>query len=282
MRAAKTIHYCGIVLISLAVMCGCAVVKTPATTRVALLAPFEGRYREIGYNALYAARLAFADTPNTSLEFLAVDDGGTPERAAERAHALALDPQVVAAVALGYHAAAPETLAAFGDIPVLIVGEWTNSPPSAIVFVFSNPDISARITVPPLFDVTQAVALETPVVGGEVFALRNFTRMRDDSADITIASSGSLPNPQFTERYRQSDPFAPLPGLLATLTYDAFHMILLADHTNRTNLNTTLQNRTYEGLNGSIQFVDGYWENAPVHFYRYENGQLTTADDIVE
>ncbi len=37
----------------------CAVKRTPTIYRIALLAPFEGRYREIGYNALYAARMAF-------------------------------------------------------------------------------------------------------------------------------------------------------------------------------------------------------------------------------
>ena len=31
---------------------------TPPVMRLALLAPFEGRYREVGYQALYAARLA--------------------------------------------------------------------------------------------------------------------------------------------------------------------------------------------------------------------------------
>ncbi|MBE2183871.1 MAG: hypothetical protein IAE89_10635, partial [Anaerolineae bacterium] len=38
-------------------LAGCgATAATPKVQRIALLAPFEGRYREIGYNALYAAR----------------------------------------------------------------------------------------------------------------------------------------------------------------------------------------------------------------------------------
>ena len=74
MSAARALLTCGMILI----MCGCAIVKAPITTRVALLAPFEGRYREVGYNALYAARLAFADSSIMSIELLAVDDGGTP------------------------------------------------------------------------------------------------------------------------------------------------------------------------------------------------------------
>lgn len=282
MSVAKTICNCGIALISFALMCSCAVVQTSPTTRVALLAPFEGRYREIGYNALYAARLAFANIPDTSLEFLPVDDGGTLERAVDRAHALALDPQLVAAVVLGYHAAAPETLTAFEDIPVLIVGDWSMPPEINSVFVLSNPALAAQITATTHIDVTDAALLETPVIGGEVFALRGFARLRVSPSGVTVASSGSLPDTQFTERYRQSDPFAPQPGLLATLTYDAFRMIMLVDQADRTSMNTALQNTSYEGLNGTIRLADGYWENAPIHFYSYENGQLTTADDIVE
>lgn len=279
MRAIKSI---GLVLSCLTLVCGCAVVKTPASVRVALLAPFEGRYREVGYNALYAARLAFADVPNTSVEFLAVDDGGTPERAEDRAHALVLDPQVIGVVVLGYYATAPETISMFGDVPVIIVGNWSTADVGDSVFVLSNPAIDDQFTVSPHFEVTAASELEPPAVGGEVFALRGFARLRDSLSGITAASSGSLPDAQFAERYRQSDPFAPPPGLLATLTYDAFRMILLADHANRASLNASLQSITYDGLSGSIHFVDGYWANAPIHFYRYENGQLTTADDIIE
>jgi hypothetical protein len=282
MRAVKTILTCLLILIGATLVSGCAVMKTSAITRIALLAPFEGRYREVGYNALYAARLAFADSPNTSLEFLAVDDGGTPERAADRAHALVLDSRVIGVVVLGYHAAAPETLSAFGDVPVMVVGNWSTPFPHDSVFVLSNPAITEQYTVSPIFDVTNADELETPAIGGEVFALRGFARLRDSLADTTIVSSGSLPDSEFAERYRQSDPFAPPVGLLATLTYDAFHMILLADQSTRASLNASLRDIHYEGLNGSIQFVDGYWDSAPIHFYRYENGRLTTADDIIE
>lgn len=278
MSAARALLTCGMII----VMCGCAVVRTAVPLRVALLAPFEGRYREIGYNALYAARLAFADSPNTTLDFLAVDDGGTQERAADRARALVRDSQIVGAVVLGYAAAAPDTLGAFEDIPVIIIGNWATAEPDDSVFALANPAIDDQVTVSPDFAVTDASALEPPAIGGEVFALRGFVRLRDSLSGITVVSSGGLPDPQFAERYRQSDPFAPPPGLLATLTYDAFSMILSADHASRASLNASLQNITYDGLNGSIRFVDGYWANAPIHFYHYENEQLTTADDIVE
>jgi hypothetical protein len=213
---------------------------------------------------------------------LPVDDGGTPERAIDRAHALSLDPQLVAVIVLGYNAAAPETLAAFEDVPVLIVGNWSAPPESSTVFVLSNPAINVQITAPAYIEVTEAAELETPILGGEVFALRDFARLRDPLSGVTIVSSGSLPDPDFVERYRQSDPFAPAPGLLATLTYDAVRLILHANQRDRAGMNASLSTISYEGLNGMFRLSNGYWQGAPIHFYRYEIGQLTAADDVVE
>jgi hypothetical protein len=263
-------------------LCGCAVIKTTPVVRVALLAPFEGRYREVGYNALYAARLAIAEMPDTAFELLPVDDGGTPERALERAHALVLDKQIVAAVVIGYNPASSETLAAFGDVPVLIVGNWTLAPESDTVFLLSRPDLDTQMTAPPYIEVTEAARLETPVAGGEVFALQGFTHLRESLDGISVVSSGSLPDSDFAQRYRASDPFAPAPGLLATLTYDAVRILLQANQTDRAGMNAAIRSGDFEGLNGSFYFANGYWAEAPIHLYRYENGQLTTADDIVE
>jgi hypothetical protein len=282
MSAVNTKRLHPVILIVFACLCGCAVVRTPATAQVALLAPFEGRYREFGYNALYAARLAFADSPNTQYEFLPVDDGGSLERAVDRAQALVLDSRLVAVVVLGYDAADPATLAAFADVPVLIVGNWSTPPERNTVFLLSNPAVNAQLTAPPYADVTDAATLEAPLIGGEVFGLRGFVRLRDSLSGIMVVSSGSLPDPEFADRYRQSDPFAPEPGLLATLTYDAFRMILQTHQTNRANMSAALNDTSYEGLNGVIRLEDGFWEDAPIHIYQYQDGLLTTADDIVE
>jgi len=35
----------------------------------------------------------------------------------------------------------------------------------------------------------------------------------------------------------------------------------------------------YEGINGTIQFTDGYWQDAPIHRYRFEDGQLFLVTD---
>jgi hypothetical protein len=246
---------------------GCAVSQTEPTVRVALLAPFEGRYREIGYNALYAARLALDDYGKNNTELLAVDDGGSVENAADRARALAQDPQVKTVVVLGYAATDKTAQQAFGQLPVLIVGNWSVEPQTDTVFVLSNPQINQRITTMERIEVVDTTALDAPFTGGEILALEQFAKLRQSLDDITMVSSALLPDANFTERYLSSGQFTPKPGLLATLTYDAAAIAIQAAQTQ--NPAQTTQTQAYTGLNGVIQFENGYWIDAPIHDYRY-------------
>jgi ABC-type branched-subunit amino acid transport system substrate-binding protein len=72
--------------------------------KIGLVAPFEGRYRPIGYEAIYAARLAIREINaqgginGQRIELVALDDRGEPEKAITAARQLVLDPQVVAVV----------------------------------------------------------------------------------------------------------------------------------------------------------------------------------------
>lgn len=88
--------------------------STAPVVKIGLVAPFEGRYRAIGYEAIYAARLAIREINGAGgvegyrLELIALDDGGDDQLAIEQARKLALDPQVVAAI--GHYR--PDTTAA--------------------------------------------------------------------------------------------------------------------------------------------------------------------------
>jgi len=72
--------------------------------KIGLVAPFEGRYRYIGYDVLYAVRLALREANSDggvggySVELVAYDDRGDPELAIQQARKLAVDPQVVAVI----------------------------------------------------------------------------------------------------------------------------------------------------------------------------------------
>jgi ABC-type branched-subunit amino acid transport system substrate-binding protein len=93
-RKASQFIFVGMCIVLMGMVVGCGATRSYAITRIALLAPFEGRYREVGYNAYYAALLALGESGSTQIELLAVDDGGSPATAAQRAAALARDPWV--------------------------------------------------------------------------------------------------------------------------------------------------------------------------------------------
>jgi branched-chain amino acid transport system substrate-binding protein len=82
-----------------------------------LVAPYEGRYRAIGYDVIYAVRLALSEVNQTggvaghAVELVAYDDGAQPAMAIEQARKLDVDPQVLAAVG---HFREETTLAAVG------------------------------------------------------------------------------------------------------------------------------------------------------------------------
>ena len=76
--------------------------STPPVIKIGLVAPFEGRQREIGYDVIYSARLAVREIneaggiDGTYVALVALDDGGDVELAQATAQSLLVDPAVVA------------------------------------------------------------------------------------------------------------------------------------------------------------------------------------------
>ncbi len=100
------------------------------TVKIGLVAPFEGRYRYVGYDVIYAVRLAVREANAAggvggySIELVAYDDVADPAMALEQARKLAIDPQVVAATGhfrLETTAAAADAYAEVG-IPLVSPG----------------------------------------------------------------------------------------------------------------------------------------------------------------
>lgn len=79
---------------------GCASVKP--VVKIGLVAPFEGRHRAIGYDAIYSARLAVREINAAGgigghrVALVALDDRADPELARQAAATLVVDPAVVA------------------------------------------------------------------------------------------------------------------------------------------------------------------------------------------
>jgi len=97
--------------------CSSPLARFPGTVRptvkIGLVAPFEGRYRYIGYEVIYGVRLALREANHAggvggyNVELVAYDDGADPTMASEQARKLAVDPEVVTAIGhfreLGVH-----------------------------------------------------------------------------------------------------------------------------------------------------------------------------------
>lgn len=269
-------------LLMVAGVMGCSPQRVGEIERLVLFAPFEGRYSEVGYNTYYAVQLALRDAGREQIELLAVDDGGSVEQAVERARAIALDPLVKVVISSGYPAADEAVQAALGDVPILIAGQWESQPASPTAFMLASAQLDSILTTSPsTFEVTGAARMNIPIVGGDVYALEQFPRLSRNFQRITVVSSASLPDEAFQERYRSMGLYVPEPGLLATLTYDATGMALEAMASSEPA--ATLATMRYEGLNGSIHFEDGYWADAPIRYYGYdENGALIPIDGLVE
>lgn len=251
--------------------------------RIALLAPFEGRYREIGYNALYAARMAIREAGNLGYELMPVDDGGSEASAADRARALLHDPQVMAVIVLGYDATAPDVQQAFNDLPTLIAGNWGVEPNNGNSFILSHPRLNELITAPPRISITDAAALPAPIVGGDIFTLEQFPLLREDLGGVQIASSGSLPDESFRSRYQSGEQFAPEPGILAPLVYDAAELALeTLEGLERDEI--PLSREAFRAaLEASSAFENGYWREAEIHYFRFDAaGNLRAVDDLIE
>lgn len=98
------------------ILTGCR--QVAPVVKVGLVAPFEGRERAIGYDAIYAARLAIREVNEVAgkgrvrVALVALDDGGDPRLARQAAAAVVTDPDIM--IVLGHWL--PETTAAAEEI----------------------------------------------------------------------------------------------------------------------------------------------------------------------
>ena len=99
--------------------------------KIGLVAPFEGRNREVGYDVIYSARLAIRqanqmrDPGDVRLALVAVDDFGDPFMARQSAAAMAIDPGIVAVIGhwLPETTAAAQPLYEANALPFISAGD---------------------------------------------------------------------------------------------------------------------------------------------------------------
>ncbi len=91
--------------LALALVLGlCACAPPRPTVKIALVAPFEGRLRQVGYDAFPAFRLAIREhiraggSARAFVSFIAYTDDGDPDKARQVARQVARDPEVLVVV----------------------------------------------------------------------------------------------------------------------------------------------------------------------------------------
>ncbi len=154
--------------------------RSPNVLKIGFVAPFEGRYRYIGYDAVTAARMAIREINGAGgvagwyLELVAYDDRGIDEMAATIAGNLVVDPDVIAVI--GHYrpesSAAAAPIYAESDLPQVMLGGWVSAD-GRVIHLMPEPDAVARAMV---------------AVGGADDALSTVI-WRDDLIDVIAADA---------------------------------------------------------------------------------------------
>ena len=249
-----------------------ACVAPRPTVKIALVAPFEGRLRRVGYDAFPAVRLAIREQiavggiGGAHVTFIAYNDEGDPQAAARIAHNVARDPEVVAVIG---HLVPSTTLAALGvytraGLPVLVPSVPAHLVPrDPLVFRMGPGEAAPRREVK---DATCAALDATWTAAGSPFG--------ECIADAPPVSE--LPAAQHALASFTALSLGPAPGLRAIVAYDATAVLLAALRADaqahgiptRTGLAEALRRVNHDGLLGRIAFdQDNAWADAPLWVY---------------
>lgn len=120
-RAARSVASVALCCVLLVLSCDLPGTVKP-TIKIGLSAPFEGLYRDLGYEVLYSVRLAVRErnamggvAQRYLVELVALNDDGRAEKAEEQARKMAVDPGVLAVLG-GW---SEETAVAVGEYQLL-------------------------------------------------------------------------------------------------------------------------------------------------------------------
>lgn len=117
------------ILFFLLLLTGCR--QVAPVLKIALVGPFEGTHRAIGYDVIYSARLAVREINQEGgiggyrISLVSLDDGGDPDLAKAVAQSVVADPAVLAVVGhwLPETTAAAQPIYATAGLPFLAAGE---------------------------------------------------------------------------------------------------------------------------------------------------------------
>lgn len=115
------------VMVWLALIAQTSCARVDPVVKVGLVAPFEGRFRPIGYDVIYSARLAVREVNREGgiggyrVALVSLDDSGDPMLAASTASSLVLDPAVIVVIGhwLPSTTAVAAPIYAEADLPII-------------------------------------------------------------------------------------------------------------------------------------------------------------------
>jgi branched-chain amino acid transport system substrate-binding protein len=147
------------------------IAPVPRVVKIGLVGSFEGLYRNAGYEALYAVKLAVAEwnarggVAGHPVELVALDDSGSAEQARRQPAELAADADILGAVGhtLGHTTDAAVAEYARLGLPLVSPTAWTQNRPDG---VFSVGASSVGESVSALYSAGLAANARVAVVGG--------------------------------------------------------------------------------------------------------------------
>jgi len=282
---------------------------TRPVVKIALVAPFEGRYRDVGFEVVYAVRLAVREAnvsggvAGYAVELLSLDDSGDPEMAAAQARKAAADPLVVGVIG---HWLDATTLAAASEyeaegIPLLATTAAPDHPPSAFRLWLSEAayanTLSGALHCPLPCDsledlswlLTQLlpVTRDAIVAGPTMWGQPQFASLAGDHAEaVYVIAPAPLPadsaDPAFADRYRAISNGVE-PRFNAVLAYDAARLLfdaiardVKANGTpTRAGVAAALAQTDYSGLSGRVNFDAGHnWVEAKGWVYQWREKKI--------
>ena len=301
--------------ISLLFVCAFSVITTacssssPPVVKIGLVAPFEGRYRELGYDVIHAIRLAINEinsrnSQRASFALVAFDDSADPELAREQAYKIATDPDVVAV--LGHWL--PETTSAVSPIyssegiPLLATANGVTNSANIFKLGPSAEDLSRLVEIyqSESSDDREWTLCEcgiesvragvedrgSLVVGPPLWSLNEFWELNGWEAGVIFVPA-ALPRDLPPASTFQTDYLelsgGKAPGVFAMLAYDSTKMLLeaIADSELkspdeiRTALKNSLLQGSYQGFAGTYEFEPSDQSiNTPASLYRWQNGNF--------
>ncbi len=286
--------------------------NAPATIKIGLVAPFSGRYREVGYQAIHGVRLALSElnaaggAHGRPVALLALDGAGDGDTAIEQANRMLTDSAVVAVIGHwlddGTSAAAP--IYARVGLPILATSAAPPAPenggrtffrlyPTTEVLATAMEETATQyglravclcdvVTGAEFLAIGHSDNLSTAVVGGPLWSLREFARLAGNNADGSyFVTPGPHPSAVteasvFFANHRDAFPDEPV-GWASLHAYEATRVLLAALSTapvpTAKYVAEALTQTDFSGVSSHVSFDEtGEWATPQLSAYTWRDG----------